>query len=119
MTDDVGTTRRARLTGNDRRVIWEREKGHCMLCAVKLQTGGFWFEHVRALELGGTDTVDNIRLTCRPCATEKTRQDHARAGKAKRQKQSALGFRQAKTRPLPGSKASGWRHRMDGTWERR
>lgn len=119
MTSDVTTTRRRRLTGQDRRAIWEREHGHCMLCGVKLQVGRFVFEHCRALELGGTDTPDNIRLTCLSCAREKTRDDHRRAAKAKRQKIAGLGLKPPSHRPIPGSRASGWKHRMDGSWERR
>jgi len=115
---DVGTTKRGRLTSRDRREIWERERGHCMLCNAKLQVGRFIFEHVRALELGGTDTKDNIRLTCKSCATEKTRDDHSRAAHAKRQKSSVLGIKAPSRTPLPGSRASGIRKRMNGKVEK-
>jgi hypothetical protein len=30
-----------------------------------------------------------------------------------------LGLKKTKGRPLPGTRASGWRHRMNGRWERR
>lgn len=116
--DDVSTTPRSRLTGADRRKIWERERGHCMLCRVKLQVGSFVFEHVRALELGGEDTPENIRLTCRGYATEKTRADHAMAGKAKRQKEAAYGFRESR-HPLPCGRRSPWKRTIDGRTIRR
>ena len=77
-------------------------------------TGQFIYEHVRALELGGTDTDDNIRLTCKPCATEKTKKDHSTAAKAKRSKASVLGLKQSKT-PLPFGKGSKWKRKLDGT----
>lgn len=113
MTEDVGTTARGHLSTRRKLSIWEREKGLCMLCGCRLQPGAFIYEHVRALELGGTDTDDNIRLTCLPCAGEKTRDDHKRAGKAKRVKSKHLGLKKSKN-PLPGSKGSKWKRKMNG-----
>ena len=114
MTSDVGTTKRGNLSTRRKLAIWEREKGLCMLCGCRLQPGSFIYEHVRALELGGSDTDDNIRLTCLPCAGEKTRDDHGRAAKAKRVKSRHLGLKKSKN-PLPGSKGSKWKRKMDGT----
>lgn len=114
MTEDVGTTKRGNLSTRRKLAIWEREKGLCMLCSCRLQPGAFIYEHVRALELGGSDTDDNIRLTCLPCAGEKTRDDHGRAAKAKRVKSKHLGLKKSKN-PLPGSKGSKWKRKIDGT----
>ena len=118
MSEDMGTTKRGNLSARRKLAIWEREKGKCMVCGVKLVTGKFIFEHVRALELGGTDTDDNIRLTCKGCATEKTKQDHSNAAKAKRKKSATLGLKQSKT-PLPFGKGSKFKKKMDGTVVRR
>jgi 5-methylcytosine-specific restriction endonuclease McrA len=118
MIEDVSTTKRGSLSVRRKLTIWEREKGFCMLCGIKLITGGFIYEHVRALELGGTDTDDNIRLTCKPCATEKTKVDHSTAAKAKRQKVVSLGLKQSKN-PLPFGKGSKFKKKMDGTIVRR
>lgn len=113
MNEDVGTTKRGALSNRRKLAIWEREHGKCMLCGIKLRTGGFIYEHVRALELGGADSDDNIRLTCKPCATQKTKKDHQTAGKAKRQKSSFLGLKKSKT-PLPCGKHSKWKRKMNG-----
>ena len=118
MIEDVGTTKRNNLSAKRKLAIWEREHGKCMICGVKLTTGKFIFEHVRALELGGSDTDDNIRLTCKGCATEKTKQDHSMAAKAKRRKQVHLGLKKSKS-PLPGGKLSKWKKKLDGTVVRR
>lgn len=115
---DIGTTRRGSLSARKKLAIWEKEKGCCMLCGIKLKTGGFIYEHVRALELGGEDTEDNIRLTCKPCATEKTKNDHSMAAKAKRQKANTLGLKTSKT-PLPFGKGSKWKKKLDGSVVRR
>lgn len=112
--EDVGTTKRGNLSAKRKLSIWEREHGKCMLCGVKLTTGKFIFEHVKALELGGTDTDDNIRLTCFGCAKEKTKDDHSKAAKAKRVKQKTLGMKVSKT-PLPFGKTSKWKRKLDGT----
>ena len=114
MTEDVGTTARGSLSGRRKLAIWEREGGKCMLCGVKLMTGQFIYEHVRALELGGTDTDDNIRLTCKPCAKEKTKKDHKMTAKAKRVKQNHLGLKQSRS-PLPYGKPSKWKRKIDGS----
>jgi 5-methylcytosine-specific restriction enzyme A len=42
-----------------------------------------------------------------------------RIAKAKRQQRAHLGAKARKSRPIPGSRASGLRKRMDGTVERR
>lgn len=114
MTEDVGTTARGHLSTRRKLAIWEREKGLCMMCGCRLQPGSFIYEHVRALELGGEDSDDNIRLTCLPCAGEKTRKDHRSAAKAKRVKVKHLGLKKSKN-PLPGSKGSKWKKKMDGS----
>lgn len=118
MVEDVGTTKRKHLSAKRKLAIWEREKGKCMVCETKLTTGRFIFEHVRALEMGGEDTDDNIRLTCKGCATEKTKQDHSQAAHAKRRKASVLGMKQSKN-PLPAGRFSKWKKKMDGTVVRR
>lgn len=85
-----------------------------MLCECRISPGRVVFEHVRALELGGEDSDDNIRLTCLPCAGEKTRKDHRSAAKAKRVKVKHLGLKKSKN-PLPGSKGSKWKKKIDGS----
>jgi len=111
---DVGTTKRGSLSTKRKLAIWEREKGICMLCSVKLVPGKFIYEHVKALELGGEDIDSNIRLTCVNCATEKTKADHKNAAAAKRTKASTLGLKKSKT-PLPFGKVSKWKRKLDGT----
>jgi 5-methylcytosine-specific restriction endonuclease McrA len=113
--DDVGTTKRGNLSQRRKLAIWEREHGKCMICTVKLTTGKFIFEHVRALELGGTDTDENIRLTCIGCAKEKTKTDHQMAAKAKRSKANTLGLKSPSKTPLPFGKNSKFKKKMDGS----
>ena len=120
---DVGTTERHKLTPTKRLRIWERDKGVCCLCQNKIDgVRDRWIvEHKRALELGGEDADHNMGVAHQACADEKTNGptgDHARAAKAKRAKRMALGLKKSKT-PLPGSRSTKWKRRMDGSVVRR
>jgi len=75
-------------------------------------------EHIRALELGGPDEIHNLGPAHEACGREKTRSDHTRAAEAKRQKLRHLGAAVV-TRPMPGSRASALKRKVDGTVVRR
>jgi 5-methylcytosine-specific restriction endonuclease McrA len=115
-SSDLGTTRRARLSPRVRLAIWERAKGICVLCERRIDgVRERWIiEHMRALELGGPDEVDNMGPAHATCAQAKTRDDHQRAAKAKRQKIRHLGAGQTK-RTLPCGRQSRWKKKINGT----
>lgn len=71
-------------------------------------------EHVVPLALGGTSVLPAHAK----CHAAKTADDVGRIAKAKRGGESHKGVR-VSARPMPGSRASGWKRRMDGTVERR
>jgi 5-methylcytosine-specific restriction protein A len=119
VTEDVGTTKRKPMTPRMRLKVWEAHKGICALCGTQINgVRERWIvEHLRALELGGTDTEDNMAPAHEACAIAKTvgkNGDHARAAKAKRVKSKHLGIKKSKN-PLPGSKGSKWKRKMDGS----
>ena len=119
MTEDVGTTKRKHMTPRMRLKIWENHKGMCALCGGKIDgVRQRWIvEHMRALELGGEDSESNMAPVHEACAIAKTvgkNGDHARAAKAKRVKTKHLGIKKNKN-PLPGSKGSKWKRKMDGS----
>ena len=113
---DVGTTRRSKLTSRQRLSIWERARGICVLCdqAIDGVRERWIIEHIRALELGGSDEPDNMGPAHETCGRSKTRDDHRSAAKAKRQKIHHLGAAHAK-RPMPCGRRSRWKKRLDGT----
>lgn len=120
---EVATTERKKLTPRLRLQIWERDKGVCCLCGLRVDgVREPWIvEHRIALELGGADEPGNMGVAHVHCADAKTHGpngDHARAAKAKRIKRKALGLEKSKS-PLPGSKGSKWKRRMDGSVVRR
>lgn len=69
---------------------------------------------------GGKETADNLYPIRTKCDLEwKAPADNREAKKATRIMEKNLGIRRAKGRPMPGSRASGIRKRMDGRVERR
>jgi len=113
--EDVGTTPRRRLTPHRRLQVWERTGGRCVVCG-RLIDGvrERWIvEHIRALELGGADEMENMGPAHAACALDKTRDDHRRAAKAKRQKIRHIGAEGSK-RPLPFGRSSQWKRKLSG-----
>ncbi|MBL0405037.1 HNH endonuclease [Microvirga aerilata] len=113
---DLGTTLRRRLSPRQRLAIWERARGICAICERRIDgVRERWIvEHIRALELGGQDEPDNMGPAHETCGRTKTREDHRRTAKAKRQKIQHLGANEAK-RPLPCGRRSRWKRKIDGT----
>lgn len=52
-----------------RREIYDRHDGRCALCnaEVPYEPGSFHLDHIIAISRGGTDTPDNLQLTCPSC----------------------------------------------------
>lgn len=76
------------------------------------------FDHIIALINGGENRQSNIEALCKSCHAIKTGADVAEKSKVARVRKKHLGIAKPK-RPMPGSRASKWRKRMDGTVERR
>ncbi len=102
--EDVGTTKRGRMTPTRALRAWERTGGVCVNCGLKIDgTKDRWFaEHIRALELAGSDTDDNLGPAHWDCKRDKDAADHASAAKAKRNKRNALGIRPRPRIQSPG-----------------
>lgn len=119
MNEDVGTTKRKNMTPRLRLKVWEAHKGMCAMCGGKIDgVRERWvLEHWRPLSLGGADDESNMAPVHEACALEKTygkSGDIAKAAKAKRVKSKHLGIKKSKN-PLPGSKGSKFKKKMDGS----
>lgn len=119
MNEDVGTTKRKNMTPRLRLKVWEAHRGVCVLCKGKIDgIRERWIvEHEVALALGGKDDESNMGPAHEACALEKTygkSGDIAKAAKAKRVKSKHLGIKKSKN-PLPGSKGSKWKKKVDGS----
>lgn len=111
--------KRKPLTRAQRTKIFDAHKGICCLCegdiyALKRK----WIiEHIKPLWLGGADDPSNMAPACECCAIEKTCGEASVKAKTDRQRAGHLGIKK-RSRPIPGSRASGIRKRMDGRVER-
>ncbi|MER2267588.1 HNH endonuclease [Methylobacterium oxalidis] len=113
--EDIGTTPRSCLSPRQRLQAWERTNGKCVVCGERIDGARErWIvEHIRALELGGADELANMGPAHEACGREKTRDDHARTARAKRQKLRHIGAT-APERPLPGSRSSPLKRKLNG-----
>lgn len=111
-----------------RRICWDKWKFDdpprmkCYRCPTLVgpSLGEWEADHLIPIADGGGDGLDgeNLYPCCIPCHREKTKADVKWIAKGKRVRDKHLGLRQSK-RPMPGSKRSRFRKRMDGTVEER
>ena len=90
--------------------------GRCVEC--KCKTGGangLDWDHTIPLEMGGDDTLANLQPLCKSCHKAKTATDAGHIAKGKRMKQRTMGIKRQSRQPMPGSRASGLKKRLDGT----
>lgn len=111
-----GLEKRRVLSPRERLAMFEKHRGICCLCEAKITVADKWIvEHIIALELGGGNEDANLGPAHAKCAKMKTREDHRIGAKLKRVRQKHLGIRDEKKRPMPGSRASKWKKKLDGT----
>lgn len=100
--------------------VFQKHGGVCPKCTRKLEPGKWACDHIIALINGGEHRERNLQPLCvSPCHSWKTREDVAEKSRNYKRAASHAGIKARKSRPLPGSKASGIRKRMDGRVERR
>lgn len=98
---------------------FERANGCCESCSAKLKVGEVEYDHVLPCALGGDNTLENCACLCKICHNAKTGKDVGMIRKADRQRDYLSGAKKSLGKPIPGSKRSGWKKRLDGTVERR
>lgn len=67
-----GETMRREFSPKIRLAAFERAKGHCEKCTAKLYTGKFHYDHDLPDAFGGEPTLENCRVLCIACHSEKT-----------------------------------------------
>lgn len=69
---DMGRSRlmggRRHIPADVRREVMERDGRACLVCGA---TEDLSLDHIHPYSLGGLDTVDNLRVLCRPCNSRK------------------------------------------------
>jgi len=111
---------RIRITSKVRADIFLRHNGVCHLCSLKVHPGEEWdVSHEIPLEAGGKDDETNWLVAHRKCHRHHTAKvDAPLIAKVKRIHQRHIGAKKSKN-PLPGSRNSLWKRKMDGTVVRR
>ena len=115
------TVRRPTFSTSFRLNLFLKRKGTCAACSQKIEAGKAWdIDHILPLALGGTNERENLQILCKPCHRAKTKKaDIPRIAKTKRLKAHHLGARAPSNRPIPGSRRSPWKRKMDGSVVRR
>lgn len=100
--------------------VFLRFDGRCQCgCKRKIGTGEAWqADHRIALVNNGPHSESNLQPVLVEHHKNKTADDVAEKSKTARKRMKHYGIKKS-GRPMPGSKASGIRKRMDGTVERR
>lgn len=115
----VGATPDSAIPPRVKLRIWERAGGICGLTGRKIMPGDAYdFDHIVALANGGEHREANLRPVLRDAHRAKTAEDVAEKARVDRKRKKHLGMREPRA-ILPGSRRSGWKRKIDGTWERR
>lgn len=115
----VGSSPDAAVPPRVRLRVFERHGGICHLSGRKIAAGEPWdLDHIVALCNGGEHREFNLAPALRDKHREKTAQDVKERAKVDRLRKKFLGFKKP-GRPMPGSRASNFKRRMDGTVVRR
>jgi hypothetical protein len=126
-------TKRTEFSKNVRLEIFKRAGGLENLrcegndCGVPLRGKPFEVDHtLECWEMEDIEhglrrplTAEDGKLLCIPCHQEKTGRKAGERAKGKRLVAKAARAEKKYSRPLPGTKASGWKHTMRGEWIRR
>lgn len=113
-TDDTSVPMRVQLR------VFERYGGVCQCgCGIRIRGKRWDADHRIALVNGGENREQNLVPMLVDHHRAKTRADVAQKSQNYRVQLAHAGIKPRRSRPIFGSKASGWRKRLDGTVERR
>lgn len=98
--------------------IYFRYGGVCQICFAKEKILGPEYDHRVAIINGGQHRESNLVPVHPKCHKAKTRTDVAEKSATARTQAHHIGIKKSK-RPMPGSRASPFKKKMDGTVERR
>lgn len=109
-----GCPMRTEFTRKVKALAFQRANGECEICTARLMPGKFRYDHRLPDALGGEPTLENCVVQCIACDKPKTADDVRRIRKADRQRAAHIGAK-VSARPMPGSRRSGWKKKIDGS----
>lgn len=120
MIEYIAPTPRRAMTKPRRVKIFLSRNGECCLCHTQIRAHiDEWFiEHPGALNLGGSDDDADLWPAHTKCKPEKDAADASLIASRNAAIDKHCANARRKSRPLPGTKASGIRKRMSGLVER-
>ena len=100
---DEPKQQRARPSFNakDKEFLYERQKGRCNGCKLKLPMKVLQVDHIKAFAKGGSDKPSNLQLLCGPCNASKGKGTQAQFEKKLKAKAQPTG--KAKTATAKGA----------------
>lgn len=123
--------RRKEFSSKTKREAYQRSKGICEChrlaargiagfsiggCGVALRSGSVFYEHIHCDALSGLNDLDNAAVLTKTCWRRKTdTHDLPRIAKANRQRDRNRGIVTRSCPPIPGSRLSRFKKKMDGT----
>lgn len=115
----IGATPDTRVPDRVKLRVFMAHEGRCWLAGRKIESGELWeLEHKVALCNGGENRESNLAPALVDKHKAKTAEDVAEKATVDRKRKAHLGIRRT-SRPMPGSRRSPWKQKLDGTWERR
>jgi hypothetical protein len=108
--------KRKSITTKIRVQIFEKDKGICHLCQLRVDSGQEWdVSHEIPLEAGGKDDMTNWYVAHRKCHRVHTAKvDIPLIAKVKRIRAKNMGAKKSRS-PMPMGKFSKWKKKLDGT----
>ena len=115
----IAPTKRSQMTKARATRIFLSRNGKCWICGNQIRGEPYEIEHPEELADGGPDRDEDLHPVHVKCHKAKTAA--ARAPRSKRNNLVTAGWqsRPRKSAPMPGSRASKWKHKMNGQVERR
>jgi len=110
---------RAEFSKSTKLAAFQRANGACEKCTAKLFPSNTEYHHGTECTFGGAAEFHNCVVLCKACHAGITGERAAVIAKSNRIRNAHLGIKPRKSRPMPGSRASGLRKRMNGQVERR
>lgn len=109
------------LTRKQRAELFLRADGKCENkdCGARLTAKGWQADHDEELWMGGSNDIANYRALCVPCHKLKTKKMGVQRAKERRVRDKFTGSWKPKSRPMAGTKASGWKKPFNSPAHRR
>lgn len=107
--------RRKSRNAKERARLFTLHGGICHLCGGRIGAGEAWeIEHVIEWALTHDDSDENVKPAHVKCHAAKTGKRAAELAKVNRQREKFMGFRPKSKSPIPGSKSTKWKRKMNG-----